>query len=308
MIKLKKICMLLSLACLFACSSEDSSQSVPTDKKVQVSVNFSGLDISVEPDFKAQSITRVSASEAGVNRIALKVFDKQGVEVYSVTKNYGTDNDFDHVDLPLHVGDYTFVAVAHKTKDNSAPAADIVSASEASVKIPNMTKTIYSRTMDVAVEGNSSQNVTIEFGKVISSTFTLNVTDAYPDDVEKVQIVVNPSKDVASSPYQFNPSTGFATSELCYTYKCSRSEYSVSSFTGRMVSASLLLTAEEQRADVVINMMNAEDAVLYTRTLKNVTFRHHCITKATGTFFTSSAEGSFIFDTSREVIDIPLNQ
>lgn len=308
MIKFKTICMLLSLACLFACSSEENSQSVPVDKTVQVSVNFSGLDISVVPDNMAQPVSRASASEAGVNRISFKVFDKKGGEVYSIAKNSDTDEDFDHVDLPLHAGEYTFVAVAHKAKENDAPAADIVSASEASVMIKNMTKTIYSKVMDVTVAGNDTQNFTIEFGKVISSTFILNVTDAYPDDVEKVQIVVNTSKDVASSPYHFNPATGFATSDLSYTYTCSRSEYGAASFTGRTVSASLLLTAEEQHADVVINMMNAKDVVLYTRTLHDVTFRHHCITKATGTFFISLAEGSFSFDTSRDVIDIPLNQ
>lgn len=305
--KITKALLLLSLVALFSCSSNEDATTATELEPTTVNVTFTGLDISITPDQKANSPLRVSATKAGVTRIAFKVFDATGKEVYSEDKNVGSDNDFDHVVCPLHVGKYTFVAVAHKSKLLDSPVATVTSADESLLTESYVPKFVFAKTMDVTVAGNTTQNVTMEFGKRITTSFNLKVTDAYPDEVTKVRLTANSSKPKATSPFAFSPATGFAPSDLSYTNTITRAE-NLSSFTGKDIGLNFFLTSDEQKMDIVINMLNDADEVLYTRTLSNLTFRRHSITRATGTFFTASTTTTFYFDTKDDTnIEVPLN-
>ena len=296
---------LFVIGILSACSSE--SNSVDENGLVPVQVTFSGLDVSVVPDGSRGLTTRATVSGAKVDRIALKIFDTSGKEIYSVVKDNPNEEGFDKVKCLLHVGDYKFVAVAHKAKTAVSKAAVITSPTVATLGETNVPSSVYSKVMDVTVSGNTTQDVTIAFGKRITSSFELNVTDDYPDEIENVEIILNPSKDQAANPYAFNPSTGCAASAFTYNASFNRKSFSVTSFTGKTLSISLFLTAEEQKIDVTINMKNSDGITLYTRTLNDVTFRQHTSTIAKGTFFSSQVSGSFTFDTTDDTsINIPL--
>lgn len=291
---------------LSACSSE--SNSVDENALVPVQVTFSGLDVSVVPDGSRGLTTRATVSEAKVDRIAFKVFDANGKNVYSVVKENPNAEDFDKVKCLLHVGTYKFVAVAHKAKTAESKAVVITSPTEATLGEANVPSLVYSKVTDVTVSGNTTQSVNIEFGKRITSSFDLKVTDAYPDEIETVEIILNPSKDQAANPYTFNPSTGLAANALTYNVTYNRKSLSVTSFNKWTLSASLFLTAKEQKMDVTINMKNVKGETLYTRTLNDVTFHPHTSTIAKGTFFSSQVSSSFTFDTTDDTsINIPLN-
>ncbi|WP_293589651.1 hypothetical protein [Prevotella sp.] len=216
--------------------------------------------------------------------------------------------DFDKVKCLLHIGTYKFVAVAHKAKRVESKAAVITSTTEAKLGEANVPSCVYSKVMDVTVSGNTTQEVKIEFGKRITSSFDLTVTDAYPDEIETVEIILNPSNNKATNPYAFDPSTGFAANQFAYNVSLNRKSFSILSFTGKTISASLFLTAEEQKMNVTINMKNIKGETRYTRTLNDVTFRQHTSTIAKGTFFSSQVSGSFTFDTTDDTsINIPLS-
>lgn len=296
---------LFVIGILSACSSE--SNSVDENVLVPVQVTFSGLDVSVVPDGSRGLTTRATVSGAKVDRIAFTVFNAKGEKVYSVVNENPKADDFDKVKCLLHIGTYKFVAVAHKAKTAESKAAVITSPTEATLGEANVPSCLYSKVTDVTVSGNTTQSVNIEFGKRITSSFELNVTDDYPDEIENVEIILNPSKDQAANPYAFNPSTGLAESVLTYNASFNRKSFSVTSFTGKTLSISLFLTAEEQKMNVTINMKNSDGITLYTRTLNAVTFRQHTSTIAKGTFFSSQVSGSFTFDTTDDTsIIIPL--
>lgn len=297
---------LFVIGILSACSSE--SNSVDDNALVPVQVTFSGLDVSVVPDGSRGLTTRATVSGAKVDRIAFTVFNAKGEKVYSVVNENPKADDFDKVKCLLHIGTYKFVAVAHKAKTAESKAAVITSPTEATLGEANVPSCVYSKVTNVTVSGNTTQSVNIEFGKRITSSFELNVTDDYPDEIENVEIILNPSKDQAANPYAFNPSTGLAESVLTYNASFNRKSFSVTSFSGKTLSISLFLTAEEQKMNVTINMKNSDGITLYTRTLKDVTFRQHSSTIAKGTFFSSQVSGSFTFDTTDDTsINIPLN-
>lgn len=297
---------LFVIGILSACSSE--SNSVDENGLVPVQVTFSGLDVSVVPDGSRGLTTRATVSGAKVDRIAFTVFNVKGEKVYSVVNENPKADDFDKVKCLLHIGTYKFVAVAHKAKTAESKAAVITSPTEATLGETNIPSCVYSKVTNVTVSGNTTQSVNIEFGKRITSSFDLNVTDAYPDEIENVEIILNPSKDQAANPYAFNPSTGCAASALTYNASFNRKSFSVKSFTGKTLSISLFLTSDEQKMNVTINMKNSDGITLYTRTLNDVTFRQHTSTIAKGTFFSSQVSGSFTFDTTDDTsINIPLN-
>lgn len=305
--KITKALLLLSLVALFSCSSDEDATTATELEPTTVNVTFTGLDISITPDQKANSPLRASAMQSGVTRIAFKVFDATGKEVYSEDKKYGSDNDFDHVVCPLHVGKYTFVAVAHKSKPLDSPVATVTSADESLLTESYVPKLVFAKTMDVTVAGNTTQNVTMEFGKRITTSFNLKVTDAYPDEVTKVRLTANSSKPKATTPFAFSPATGFAPSDLSYTNTIIRAE-NLSSFTGKDIGLNFFLTSDEQKMDIVIDMLNDANEVLYTRTLSNLTFRRHTTTRATGLFFTASTTTTFDFDMEDDInIEVPLN-
>lgn len=305
--KITKALLLLSLVALFSCSSDEDATTATELEPTTVNVTFTGLDISITPDQKANSPLRASATQSGVTRIAFKVFDATGKVVYSEDKNVGSDNDFNHVVCPLHVGKYTFVAVAHKSKLLDSPVATVTSADESLLTESYVPKLVFAKTMDVTVAGNTTQNVTMEFGKRITTSFNLKVTDAYPDEVTKVRLTANSSKPKATTPFAFSPATGFAPSDLSYTNTITRAE-NLSSFTGKDIGLNFFLTSDEQKMDIVINMLNDADEVLYTRTLSDLTFHRHSTTRATGTFFTASVTTTFDFDTEDDTnIEVPLN-
>ncbi len=305
--KITKALLLLSLVALFSCSSDEDATTATELEPTTVNVTFTGLDISITPDQKANSPLRASAMQSGVTRIAFKVFDATGKEVYSEDKKYGSDNDFDHVVCPLHVGKYTFVAVAHKSKPLDSPVATVTSADESLLTESYVPKLVFAKTMDVTVAGNTTQNVTMEFGKRITTSFNLKVTDAYPDEVTKVRLTANSSKPKATTPFAFSPATGLAPADLSYTNTIIRAE-NLSSFTGKDIGLNFFLTSDEQKMDIVIDMLNDANELLYTRTLSDLTFHRHSTTRATGTFFTASVTTTFDFDTEDDTnIEVPLN-
>ena len=176
---------------LVACSSEVASISDEEVASVPVEVTFTGFDVSVLPDAPKKVRSRATADDAGVTRIALKAFEvPSGKEVFSTVKSKGTDGeDFNSVTCHLPIGGYTFVAVAHRAKTTESLAANIISATEATISEKTLPKEVYATIVDnVLVDNNTAKGVTINFGKRVTSSFHLNITDAFPCNVKKLKI------------------------------------------------------------------------------------------------------------------------
>lgn len=281
---------------LVACSSEVASISDEEVASVPVEVTFTGFDVSVLLEAPKKVRSRATADSAKVSRIAFKVFEiPSGKEVFSTKKSKGTDgDDFNRVTCHLPIGGYTFVAVAHRAKTTESLAANIVSATEATISEKTLPKEVYATVVDkVYVDNNTTTDVAINFGKRVTSSFFLNITDAFPATVKKLEIVLNSSPDVASAPYTLNPTTGLSPKVQTYQAEIDRPDDGNFSFPIRF---QILLASAEQTMNVDINMKDETGEVLYTRTLQNVSFKQHRVTEAKGTFFSSDVTGSFDFD------------
>ena len=299
---LKVSLLIICVMTVFSCSQDGESISPnhPSDVLTDVSVTFSGFEITVTPDSRDYSDTRATADEANVTRIALKIFDSQGETVFSTNRIKGVDDNFDAIDCQLPKGSYTFVAVAHRASSAESPNADIQSATSASISEKYLPKMLFSKVVSVTILDEATQSVAIDFGSRITSSLVVKPKDANLDCVERVEIVVNPTGTAATDSHAFNPTTGFAASALSYTFNYRLSELGLSSFTGQYFSALLLLTAESQNSDVVISMYDSSDALLHSCTVSAVPFKPHSITTIEGHFFGTNVTNSFNFDLSVE--------
>ena len=264
---------------------------------VDITVNLSGLEYDIIPDAKA------SATEAYVNRIAFAIYDAQGNQTYSTTQT-DDDQDFATINTSIPVGEYTFVVVAHCGIEDSDPAAVITSATSATFN-QNTFPYLFTKVESVTISGNTSQTVQINMGRRRSSSFQVKITDPTPEDVASLQLIVSPTQSTPTA-YSINPTTGFAPSDWKYQKTFPRSHYDDNTFSNHTIALGIMLTDTEQQLDITINALDADGSVLYTRTKTGVTFRQASTTRAQGTFFSSTADGSLIFDTTEGYIDITL--
>ena len=285
----------LFVAHLFSCSSEDNNTVVT--EPVSVKVSFSGFDFSVVPD-QNFATSRASAAEAQVTCIAFKVFDENNKELYAENKTKGENENFDQINCELPAGKYTFVAVAHKAKTPSNGAADIVSPDKAVINDIILYKSTYATTMSVDITRGEPKDVTMNFGKRITASFMLRITDPYPEEVDEVEIIIDPDQNVGTpNQYTFNPSTGFSFAKQSYTTNINKKNTPNNSFIdGPMISC--FLTATEQVVNVKVNMKDSSGKLIRTRTFNAVTLKQNCTTKATGYFFTNSVSNGYTFDTT----------
>lgn len=285
----------LALFAFVSCinSIQDDSE-VVDNEKVTVNISFSDFNLSFEEDEVTTRASDKTAAEVEVNRIALSVFDGSNQLVYSSKKKSSVDTeDFDSFSCELVPGDYTFVAVAHKANADTDEAATITSPAAATITTGKVSKT-FATTKAVTIAGGQTNNVTIDFGKRITSTFQIATTDDTPTNVASCEIIINPSLSTTTA-YTINPSTGLATDIYQQMVVISKSS-TENTFKDKALSIYCFLKENPQNISATVNMKDASGNIVKTRTFDNVPMAPHRITRASGQFFQPSASGSFTFD------------
>lgn len=288
--------MALSLAILLPACSSSPLDEFPTQEQqalCEVTITLGGLDVTTAP------ITRATAADAKVTHITLTAFDASGAEAFSLTQTT-TDADFGTLTTKVPVGEYTFVAVAHKLPEG-ASAATIASLTQASVTGYTDLLT-FSCVQAVSVSGNGSQSITLDMGRRKNAVLTLNITDPTPAEVEALQMIASPTATALPDVVTYAPSTGFANSTWRYERTITKDN---GTFTGTTYGLPILLADTEQLLDVTFNALDAQGNVLYTRTKTDVLFQQAAYTKVSGTFFSSATSGALDFDTS--ITNIPVS-
>lgn len=287
----------LTTSCYHSPSQDNIDAVVQNGKMVDVTVAVNGLDMTVAESRASDK----NATEAGVKNIVLKAFDAEGNVKATVTQASGDEN-FGTLCLKIAVGSYKFVAIANA--GSNAPI--LISATEAQlVEVSN--PSLYSCVLnEVAISGNGSQTVNMEMGKKKNAQFRIKITDDTPAMVKALQIVVNPI-GLENSALDFNPTTGFASTNNKYVRTLSMSAYNLTTLSNVLLGNNILLTSSEQQLSVTINALSASNEVLYTRTLVDVPFKQSQTTTATGTFFSATTSGAFLFDVSMEDNEISLD-
>lgn len=294
----------LSVLVLLLSSCSDSfieNQIIEPEQLHNISVSLTGIDFSTESNTRA---SEASAADAGITRIALKVFDSEKVEQVSITQVASeAGDDFNNLSFQLPAGTYTFVAVAHDATGDDIGCATITSAEVATLPEKSV-PTLYSSVKEVTVTNANNQTVTIDMGKRINATFNLVSTDIVPADVVKMAVTINPEGTLVSDNnlLMFNPSTGLAIGNPRYNIGLP-----VTVGNTIDVAGNVLLPADSYDYPINIRVINTSTEFIaeYERDLTDVHFQRSYITKAIGQYFRYVNTGALSFDITQGSLDYP---
>ena len=195
-------------------------------KTAAIQWSLTSIDFTVKPAHvpgaPASGITRASdatPTQAGLTRISLKVFNKEGESVADTSQIAAAVGEgFNYLKIRLPAGTYTFVAVAHDTSADNIGCATIESPEV--VTLPEgIIPTLYAHVQQVTIANANKQSVPIDMGKRINATLRLASTDIVPEGVSQMAVDLNPGgvKIGANNLPRFNPSTGASIEQFRFS-------------------------------------------------------------------------------------------
>ena len=154
---MKRLFILVAIAAiLFSCKTTNQ----PNDgQMVDVTVSFSGIDVQVTPEDAPSRLPAASnktTTQAKVKRIALSVYDLNGVQIKSAKQNKNVNaTDFGTIKMRIPIGSYKFVAVAD-TSTATADVATINAVNEVSFGSARVCNPTYTAVQDVTIADNTT--------------------------------------------------------------------------------------------------------------------------------------------------------
>ena len=269
---------LAGIALLFAaCSNEpEINDQVENNTFARVRVHVGGFNVSQE-DFSGTRAAQDVADYAGVSSITLAFYASNGTEAYKSTQSKN-EADFGEFECSLPMGTYTMVAVAYTTKEGSPFI--LTNATTAAYTGLHAYET-FTYTQAVNISNTNAVDISATLNRIVSM-LTVVSTDGKTADVSNVRMTLSAGgKD-------FNPTTGLAITNTGFNNTVGNSAN-----VGATSSSStcLFLATDEQTMDVTIETLNADGAVLFSKTVPNVSFQRNRKTILTGAMYTNDAIG-----------------
>ena len=261
----------LLLACLViaGCSKEEPESTVIEPSTETPSWEKDTVTIAFSPYTQApmESRTRAVTSIAGIVT-HLDVWITTGTTTIDFHQT-STDADFGTITAVLDkTKTYTINAVAHKCDGNATLSDGVISFPDDKVTHAM----VYSNTFTPA----TTTSLSAEMTRIVAQ-FKLETTDAIPDEAKKMRFTITNVWN------RWNVSTG-ATNKLDRT-----SDMNISSKKAdgtAIFSVYAITTDAETTHTVTVSALDANDAVLQTRTFTGVTLRNGYKTSYRGQFFT----------------------
>lgn len=263
-----------------------NEQTVEQSQLVPVRVHVEGFSLSQEEFSGAQTRAAEDVADySGINAVMLAFYKGDGTEVYKSTQAKG-DADFGEFSLSLPMGSYTMVAVAYYNSDASPLV--LTSPTEAAFTGTRPYET-FATTQAVNITNTSAVDISATLNRIITQLKVVS-SDGKTADVSNVRMTFSAGgKD-------FNPTTGFAITNTGFANTVGISASVGSTSTSLSF---LFLATDEQNINVTIETLDADGAVLFSKTVNNVPFQRNRVTKLTGAMYTNEAlSGTFQVETA----------
>jgi hypothetical protein len=274
---------------LSSCSNDTEEVLNPLNNEsieyAPVRVHVSDFSYSVE-DLPGTRGVESPASYSEVQAMTL-AFYSGATEVCKVTQlkdvpsTYETFGDFS-CSLPL--GTYTMVVVA---RDSLAGDVFTLTSPTVAAYTSEKVRETFAKTQSVTIAGTAPVDLgEITLERVVSQLGILS-TDVPAENV-KIRATFG------GGDKSFNPSTGFAIANTGFTTTSALKEAGSAIGVGNF----LFLASNEEEMDVTIEVLNADDQVLYTRVVEDVPFKQNRLTYLRGALFNGSVSSSFKLETT----------
>ena len=277
----------IAAVALFAasCSNEiqETEETVIQTPLAQVRVSVSDFTVTHE-DFPNTRAVQDAKDYASVKALTLAFYDAEGNEIYKaeqVRSDNTTYTTFGEFECELPIGTYTLVAIGRGMGANNDDVFVLTSPTEAGYTSALARETL-AKTQSVVIRSASPVDLSVTLDRVCTK---LNIvsTDGRPADVAKIRTTY------AAGGKSFNPTTGLATVNTGFSVV-----NTISKAVGQPVNvvSYLFLILDEQQMDVTIESLDANENVLATKVIHNLSFKRNRVTKVSGTMF-SAGTSSF---------------
>ena len=252
--------------------------------KVPVRVHVDGFSVT-QDDFPLTRTATAVGSYEGVKAITL-AFYKGNTEVMKTTQ-FKTSLDpgetFGEFECSLDMGSYTMVVIARGNFDGDV--LNLTSPTSASYTSDHVRET-FAATQEVNVTSNTPLDLTAVLNRVIAKVVIVS-TDNRTADVANIRATFS------AGGKSFSPTTGLATVNTGFSNTMQGKN------TGEKENAIsyIFLATDEQTMDVTIETLDAEQNVLFSKTVSDVPLKRNRVTTLTGAMFTAeAAAGSFMLN------------
>ena len=260
-----------------------------------VRVHVSDFSYSVE-DLPGTRSTQSPASYENVKVMTLAFFSGT-TEIYSETQlksdasTYSTFGDFT---CTLPIGSYTMVVIGRGAgNDDVFTLTSPTVAAYTSEKV----RETFAKMQSVTIAGTAPVDLgEITLERVVSQLGIIS-TDTRPANAAKIRTTFGGGSK------SFSPATGLAVNDAGFA-TLSTPSAAVGAKIG--VSNFLFLATDEENMDVTIEVLDANDEVLYTKLVENVPFKRNRLTRLTGALFNATLTTSFNLETTwLPAVDVP---
>lgn len=270
-----------ALALIVAGCSKESVEQETEQVLAPVTVQVDGFDVS-QRDMPDVTRGTAVASYPSVKTLTLAFFKDDGTEAYNHSQlrdDASTYTTFGEFSLSLPIGSYTMIVIAHTGTVPFTIASPTV-ATCGDIRLPD----VFVATQAVNVTSTAAVNLSAELNRVVAR-LGVTSTDNRTADAAKLRMTF------AKGGRNFNPSTGLATTNTGFA-----NTVTFSQAVGATVSvASLLfLASDEQTMNATLETLDADDNVLFTKTVNNIPLKRNRTTILSGKLFSASATASSI--------------
>ena len=261
---------------LAACSTDNSIHN--DDTLIPVTVRVSDFSVS-QDEFPGTRATTAPASYEGIDAITLAFYTEDGTEQYKTTQlksNLPSGKTFGEIELSLPIGSYTMVVIGRG--HFSGDVFTLESPASAFYDCEHVRET-FTCTQDVRISNCDAVELSATLNRVVAQV-TVVSTDMKTPNVARIRTTFS------AGGKSFNPSTGLALDNTGF----SNTVYGEGN-TGETTSAVnfLFLASDEQKMDVTIETLDADGAVLFSKTVNDVPLRRNRVTTLTGAMYSPAA-------------------
>ena len=273
------------LCLLFAgCSNDNGSESNKTLVPVTVHVNDFTITQEEFPTTRSTDIGSYATAKA----ITLAFYKNDGTEMYKHTQ-FKSDNTtyttFGEFTTSLPMGSYTMVVIGYG-QGSTSHAVTLTSPTAAG--FDDYVRETFVATQAVSVINTDEIELTATLDRIMAKVSVIS-TDGHSAAVTSIRTTFS------GGSRSFNPSTGLATDDTGFANTVATS---VAVGTATTISSGVFLATDEQIMDITIETLDANDNVLFSKTVKNVPLKRNRITTLTGAMYgASTSSGSFKLNT-----------
>lgn len=270
-----------------SCSNESEVTVCNETETAPVHVRVRDFSMSVEGFSDSRGRTRTAEDPADCDEVGAitLAFYNGTTEVYKVTQvksDISTYNTFGEFSCHLPVGNYTMVAVGYGLFSGDAFSLDSPTAAGYSSEKARET---FVATQTVHIANTNAVELSATLERVVSALKIIS-TDGRPDHAKKIRTTY------AAGGKSFNPTTGLATVNTGFAVEVSPSTPANSTIE---VKSFLFLASDEQDINITIDVLDANDDVLFTKQIPNVPFKRNRMTFLTGSVFSATSLTSAAF-------------